>query len=68
MQLVPEPSPADIPLDDQIVELERELLLRRKVYPHWIAQGKMTHATSQRQMLRLEAAIVTLKYLRGFKE
>lgn len=48
-------------LQEQIAELERELQLRARVYPRWVASGKLASAASERQMDRLRAALQTLR-------
>ena len=34
--------------------VERELALRRNVYPKWVAQGKMTQAAAQKEIQIME--------------
>jgi hypothetical protein len=34
--------------------IERELALRRNVYPKWVAQGKMTQAAAEKEIQTLE--------------
>jgi hypothetical protein len=34
--------------------VERELALRRNVYPKWVAQGKMTQAAAEKEIQTLE--------------
>jgi hypothetical protein len=34
---------------------ERELRMRRNVYPRWIAEGKMTREKAEREIDRMEA-------------
>jgi len=39
-------------------ELERELQMRKRVYPRWVSDGKLTQAKADAQMAILEACIV----------
>lgn len=39
-----------------VAELRREILLRRRFYPRWIAAGTLDRASARRQMERIEAA------------
>lgn len=58
--LVSEP----VTLEEQITELDRELALRARVYPRWVAAKKIRADTAQRQMARLRAAHRSLEVLR----
>ena len=50
-----------ITLADQLVELLRELKLRKAVYPKWVIQRRITQARADWQIACLEATIRTLK-------
>lgn len=52
-----------IPLTDQIAAVERELKLRRKVYPRFVERNKLTAVVAERELRRLEAVLDTLRYL-----
>lgn len=52
-----------IPLTDQLSTVERELRLRRRVYPRFIQRNKLTAATAANELRRLEAVVDTLKFL-----
>lgn len=56
---------APIPLDRQIAAAEREVALRRNVYPHRIATGKMTQAEADRHIAEMEAVAKTLRWLQA---
>lgn len=51
-------------LDDQVAEVERELAVRRGVYPRLIAARRLSREAAERQMARLEAAAATLARVR----
>src|SRR5690606_16691359 len=59
------PMSAPVPLDRQIAAAEREVALRRNVYPHRIATGKMTQAEADRHIAEMEAIVATLRWLRA---
>lgn len=49
-----------IDLAAQRAEIEREIALRRRVYPRWTEAGKMSHAAADRQIAVMEAVLETL--------
>jgi len=51
------------PLADQIAELKRELVLRRRVYPRWVEQGRLSYPLSTHRMGAIQAAVETLEKL-----
>jgi hypothetical protein len=40
--------------EDKLAELRREWTLRRRVYPKWVAAGKLTQAEATRQLELIE--------------
>ena len=44
-----------------IAEVERELRLRRRVYPQWVAAGKLSQQKADRQIAVMEAIAERLK-------
>lgn len=52
-----------VTLNDAIGELERERELRRRVYPNWIAAGRLKQIAADERNRRLEYAIERLKGL-----
>lgn len=54
-----------ISIDEQIYEVERELTMRERVYPHWIASGKLREDTADEQVNRMKAALETLRKVKG---
>lgn len=57
-----------IDIDKQIAEVARELALRRNVYPHHVARGKMDQAEADEHFGRMEAVMETLKWVRENRE
>lgn len=53
--LFPDPTYRDIRLEDMLEELEREIKVRRRVYPRWIESGKLDPVTADRRILCLVA-------------
>lgn len=54
---------APVPLEDQIACVERELAMRRNVYPRWVKQGKLSQTNADIEMRRMEAVLATLRGL-----
>lgn len=50
-------------LEDQWLEVMRELAIRKKVYPAWISQGKIRRRDANRQYLAMQCVARTLKAL-----
>ena len=52
----------EVSLDEQLYEVDRELALRERVYPRWVAAtpAKLSQASADRYMLRLRAVRATL--------
>lgn len=50
-----------ITLDAQVKEIEREIALRRRVYPRWIEAGKLSQTAADRQIAVMEAVAATLR-------
>jgi hypothetical protein len=52
-----------VPLRDQIACVEREIALRRRVYPHWVEAKRMTQSTADEEIRRMDAVLATLRGL-----
>lgn len=50
-----------ITLHEQIECVKREISMRRRVYPRWIAAGKMTAESGDREIARMQAVLSTLE-------
>jgi hypothetical protein len=48
-------------LDDLIGEVQRELAMRARLYPKWVAAGTLSLAASERQTRRLHAVLELLR-------
>lgn len=52
-----------IPLADQIVEVEREIRNRARLYPEWIKRGRLTQPVADQKLAALRAVQSTLTWL-----
>ena len=52
-----------VPLKDQIACVERELRLRRQVYPRQVKNQFMTQARCDEEIRKMEAVLATLRSL-----
>lgn len=50
-----------ISTEEKIAALEREIAMRRRVYPHRVAERKMTQQKADYELRIMEAIIVDLK-------
>jgi hypothetical protein len=46
--------------EEMLAEVEREIALRRRVYPRWVEAGKLKLDRAERQILVLEAVAAFL--------
>lgn len=54
---------AEISVTDQLAEAKRELALRRRVYPRWIAQETLPEHVARQQLAAMAAIVTTLEGL-----
>ena len=40
---------------DKLKEIEREIAMRRKVYPNWVAQNRLSYTAAERQHAIMQA-------------
>jgi hypothetical protein len=52
-----------ITLAEQIAEAQRELALRRHLYPGWIKAGRLSREDANRQLLAMSEIVRTLERL-----
>ena len=52
-----------IALARQVACIERELRMRRRVYPRWVQEGRKPQADADREIAEMEAVLETLKAL-----
>ena len=46
---------------DKLKEIEREITMRKKIYPSWIAQNRLSYATAEKQLAIMQAIARTDK-------
>lgn len=49
-----------VSLDDQISCVLREIVLRRRLYPRWVGERKMSQHKSDTELRAMEAVLATL--------
>jgi hypothetical protein len=54
-----------VSLTDQIASVNREIGMRRRVYPGWVRQKKMTEGQADAEIAAMEAVAETLRALPG---
>ncbi len=47
----------DVTFDDVIMDLKREIALRERAYPRWVATGKLREVAAIRQIAAAKAAL-----------
>ena len=57
-------SPPAITIEEQIACVERELRFRRRVYPRWVKDGKLTDQAASLEVLRMVEVLETLARVR----
>lgn len=55
----------DVPIAAQIMEVERELSMRYRVYPNQVARGLMKKAQADLHIRQMEAVLETLQKLKA---
>jgi len=55
------PSDVKITIAEQIACVDRELGMRRRVYPRWVERGKLNPATADLEIKRMEAVKDSLR-------
>ena len=48
-------------LVEMLAEVEREIALRRRVYPRWVSQGKMKQHQADRKIATMQTLIMFLR-------
>jgi hypothetical protein len=46
-----------VPMDDMIGCANRELVLRKRVYPQWVANGRMTQEKADKEIAAMAAIL-----------
>jgi hypothetical protein len=53
----------EVSFERQLACIERELAMRRRVYPRLVERGKMSQDKASEEILLIEAVIRTLRHL-----
>ena len=63
---MPDLLPAAPPptIHQQIASVEREIAMRKRVYPRWIDGGRMTQAKADHEIACMQAVLVTLQHVK----
>ena len=56
------------PLADQLECAQRELGLRQRTYPKWVAQGRITEAKAQHEIECMSSIVESIKKLKMLEE
>ena len=56
---------SDVPLRDMLACAERELRMRRRLYPRWVGDGRMTSRDAARETWAMQAILDTLRAKAG---
>ena len=54
---------AVVPVSDQVACVAREIKMRERVYPRWVAAEKMTQAKADAELAAMRAVLETLRTL-----
>lgn len=58
------PDLFQITLDDEITEIEREVMMRQRVYMRWVAEGRLTDAKADWQLAVIRRVLIRLQAAR----
>lgn len=53
-----------VSLDQQIACIEREVAMREKYYPKWVAEHHMLESRAEHELAGMRAVLVTLKSIK----
>ena len=56
-----------VTFDEQIEEVKREIATRKRVYPRWVMEQRITHETACKNLARMEAVLKTLQSLKDYR-
>ena len=54
-----------ISVREQLSCVEREIVMRKRVYPNWVRAGKMSQAKADAELMTMRAVALTLRALPG---
>lgn len=53
---------------DLLAEAKEELAIRKRAYPKWVADGRMTQAKADLKIQRMQGIVETLEMLVAFED
>jgi hypothetical protein len=56
-----------VTFDEQLAEVEREIAIRKRFYPRWVTDSRISQADAERQLARLLAVRDTLLALKQYR-
>lgn len=59
---------AKLPIDDLVRAAERELAMRERVYPKWVADKRMTQAAADHEIRAMRQIVDTLVLFQRFRQ
>lgn len=60
-------EPAKLPLADLVRAAERELAMRRRVYPNWVASGRMKQDAADHELQAMQQIVDVLAMFQRFE-
>ena len=68
MEILNRPMNHEPSIQDALASAQREVALRKRVYPRWVQQGRMTAEKAESEIKCMEAAVFHLAKLQILKE
>lgn len=53
-------TPADVPIEEQLACVEREIRMRERVYTRWVGTGRMSPETCDDEIVKMRAVRDTI--------
>jgi hypothetical protein len=57
-----------VTLDEEILCVRREIGMRERVYPRWVAAGKMKPYNAEREIAAMKSVLESLHRLKGLEK
>jgi hypothetical protein len=54
-----------ITIERQIAAVRREITMRKRVYPRWVSNGKMSERNADDELTAMEAVLATLERVKA---
>lgn len=53
-----------VSIENQILCVKREIMMRKRAYPRWVSDGRMTQEGADKELAAMQAVLETLNGLR----